>query len=365
MATTIPGSAAAITPAWLTEILRQHGALGPEASVRSIEIEALAAGVGFMGEVTRLRPVYEPSGAGPATLMAKIPTQSPEVRAMLAPARVFEREARFYQDVAPLVPGAVCGAHATAIDVGNDAYLLLLEDLAGLRMGDQRAGCSPDDAAATVEALAAFHARFWGAKELDQLSWMPACNDPTMKIGEMVYAASLPGFQALFGHAIHAENESLVSRFGPNAPQLLDRLAAMPTTIAHFDFRLDNLFFDTEPGGRGVVMIDFQASSKGGFAFDLGYFLSQSLSVEDRRAHEDDLLRAYHQRLVAGGVANYSFDQLRTDYPVGVLYGWIIPVFAVGTLDSSSERAMGLWTEVISRSQAAMTDHGVASLLTV
>jgi thiamine pyrophosphokinase len=51
------------------------------------------------------------------------------------------------------------------------------------------------------------------------------------------------------------------------------------------------------------------------------------------------------------------------DYRVGVLYGWIIPVYAVGTLDSSSERAMALWTEVIQRAQAAMRDHHVADLM--
>jgi hypothetical protein len=48
-----------------------------------------------------------------------------------------------------------------------------------------------------------------------------------------------------------------------------------------------------------------------------------------------------------------------------VLYGWIIPVFAVGSLDVSSERAMGLWTEVIKRAQAALSDHNVKDLLTV
>ena len=68
--------------------------------------------------------------------------------------------------------------------------------------------------------------------------------------------------------------------------------------------------------------------------------------------------------LVTGGVDDYSFDQLRADYRVGVLYGWIIPVFAMGSLDVSSARAMALWTEVVGRAQAALIDHEVADLLT-
>jgi hypothetical protein len=110
-------------------------------------------------------------------------------------------------------------------------------------------------------------------------------------------------------------------------------------------------------------MIDFQTSSKGGGAYDVGYFMSQSVPVDVRRRCENDLLRTYHDELTSLGVTNYSFDQFFQDYRVGVLYGWIIPVYAVGTLDSSSERAMKLWTEVIIRAQAAMRDHSVADFM--
>jgi aminoglycoside phosphotransferase (APT) family kinase protein len=142
----------------------------------------------------------------------------------------------------------------------------------------------------------------------------------------------------------------------------MDRFAAMPHTIVHFDYRLDNLFFGGDVG-PGVTMIDFQASTKGGGAYDVGYFLSQNLRTEVRREHEDDLLRTYHDVLVADGVDGYPLDRLREDYRVGVLYGWIIPVYAVGTLDSSSERALALWREVIGRAQSAITDHHVRDLL--
>jgi hypothetical protein len=36
----------------------------------------------------------------------------------------------------------------------------------------------------------------------------------------------------------------------------------------------------------------------------------------------------------------------------------VIPVFAVGTLDFTSERAVALWTAVVERAQAALLDHG-------
>lgn len=359
---TIPTTTSDISAGWLTSTLREFGTLPADVSVASVQGEVLPSGVGFMGEVGRLRVAYSGECSAPESIIAKIPTQNETVRGMLAAANIFEREARFYADVCPLVPAVSGKAYGIAVDKANEDYLLLIEDLSPYRMGDQLSGLGVDDAYAALKAAASLHAAFWKSPKLDSLSWMPACNSAGMKIGEHVYAQSLDPFKQIFGHAIEPEHETLIDRFGPNSPQLLDRLAAMPTTVSHFDYRLDNLFFgDNET----VKMIDFQTSSQGGFAYDVGYLLSQSMTIEDRRKHEDDLLKAYHEALVHGGVSGYSLDQLRADYRVGVLYGWIIPVFAVGSLDVSSDRAMALWTEVIKRAQAAMSDHEVTDLMTV
>jgi aminoglycoside/choline kinase family phosphotransferase len=356
--TTMPTSASDISAEWLTDALRRSGVIDEATTVTDVTAEPMAAGVGFMGEVARLRPTYA-GGHGPASLIAKIPTQNPTVREMMKPARVFEREARFYLELADDLD-MVARAHHVAANFDADDYVLLLEDLGHLRIGDQAVGATVEEAASALRSLARLHARFWRSPQLDTLDWMPMVNAEGMKIGREVYHASLPGFEQVFAQALDPRHADLVTRFGDNVHQLLDRFASMPTTVVHFDYRLDNLFF----GDGGVVkMIDFQASSKGGGAYDVGYFLSQNLRTDVRRKHETALLRTYHDALVDGGVGDYPFEQFVDDYRVGVLYGWIIPVFAVGTLDSSSERAMALWTEVIERSQSAMTDHDVGELL--
>lgn len=360
--TTVPTRATDITATWLDEVLHARGVLDQATSVSDVAVEALPAGVGFMGEVTRLRIAYR-GGNGPATIVAKIPTQDAYVRALLAPARVFEREARFYEVLAARLD-VVPNTYGVASDHDAGDYLLLLEDLGHLRGGDQASGVSLDDARAALVALARLHARFWKSPELDELDWMPPINDAGMKIGREVYAASLPGFQQVFAHALEPEHEELIARFGEATPDLLDRIAAMPNTVVHFDYRADNLFFGSAGSAEDVRIIDFQASSKGGGAYDVGYFVSQNLATDLRRTHETTLLRAYFDELQSHGVSGYAWEQFLQDYRVGVLYGWIIPVYAVGTLDSSSERAMALWTSVIQRAQAAMSDHRVADLLT-
>jgi len=357
--TRLPTSSAEITPAWLTERLRATGAIDASTAVTAIERDLMGAGVGFMGEVGRIEVSYA-GGSGPATMICKIPTQDATVRGLLAAAKVFEREARFYADVAPLLE-VVPKALGIASDLEHDDHVLILQDLGHLRVGDQAAGVTVADARATMIAAARLHARFWQNADLDRIDWMPMANSEGMKIGREVYAASLPGFLQVFAHAIESDMVPVMERYGDNVHQLLDRIARMPNTVVHFDFRLDNLFFDDATGD--VWMIDFQTSSKGGGAYDIGYFMSQSVPIDVRRTHEESLLHTYHDELVRLGVTGYSYEQFFQDYRVGVLYGWIIPVYAVGTLDSSSERAMALWTEVIKRAQAAMRDHRVADLL--
>jgi len=129
----------------------------------------------------------------------------------------------------------------------------------------------------------------------------------------------------------------------------------MPHTLVHFDYRADNLLFDAD---GSVAVIDWQTISQGGGAADVGYLLSQNLTIEDRRAHEAALLRAYHDALVGHGVTGYDFDTFRVDYRAGITCGWVIPVLAVGSLDFTSERAVALWTAVVERAQDALIEHG-------
>lgn len=358
MTTEIPRTTSDITADWLTEALRASDTIGADTSVAAVAADLTEAGVGFMGEVGRLALTYD-GGTGPATMIAKFPTQSDEVRTMMHPTRVFEREHRFYRELSDQTPVRTPEVYHVTCETSMDdpaaeRYLLLMEDFDGLTIGDQASGVSPDQAEAALVGLAGHHARFWHGAGMERADFIPDINGPLNKAGEAIYNASLPGFMEVFGDHLRPQMVPVAEVYGSHHPKLLDRFAAMPHTLVHFDYRADNLFFDAD---GSVAVIDWQSISKGGGASDVGYFLGQNLTVDDRRAHEDALLRAYHDGLTAGGVDDYPYDQFFHDYRVGLVYGWVIPVFAVGTLDSSSERAMSLWTAVLERVQSAIFDH--------
>ncbi len=127
----------------------------------------------------------------------------------------------------------------------------------------------------------------------------------------------------------------------------------------HGDYRLDNLLFP--PSGPGVCAVDWQTLSLALPARDLAYFTGTSLTVDDRRVHERDLVAAYHQALTAYGVAAYSLEDCWDDYAFAMVQGPLVSVFgcAYGT---RTERGDRMFAAMIERSCAAIRDLGTLEL---
>jgi aminoglycoside phosphotransferase (APT) family kinase protein len=125
--------------------------------------------------------------------------------------------------------------------------------------------------------------------------------------------------------------------------------------LMHGDYRLDNLMFPEH--GDGVTALDWQTLSIGPPTRDLAYFLATSLLVDERRAHERELVRAYAEALGDLGVVDYPFARCYDDYRLGVLQGPMITVlgrtFATAT---QSARADAMFVAMATRSSAALRD---------
>jgi len=94
-----------------------------------------------------------PSAPAPPTLVGKLPTVDPGGREICRIFKLYEREIRFYRDVTHEVPLRTPKCHATLLDVPADNYLLLLEDLSGLLVGDDATGCSAADTEAAIRTI--------------------------------------------------------------------------------------------------------------------------------------------------------------------------------------------------------------------
>ena len=96
---------------------------------------------------------------------------------------------------------------------------------------------------------------------------------------------------------------------------------------------------------------------------DVAYLLTQNLTIEDRRTYEDELLHHYHDRLVAEGVTNYSFERFEADYDLAALYLFVYAVVIAGTLDPSNERGMAFMAKLVERACTAIVDRDLLRLL--
>src|SRR4051812_27759913 len=96
----IPKSPDVLSPEWLTAALQSGGIRN--ANVTSFEYEPIAAGVGFLGKLGRLRLRYAGDGNGlPQTLVVKQPTLDEKSRQLAKMFRFYEREVAFYREIGP------------------------------------------------------------------------------------------------------------------------------------------------------------------------------------------------------------------------------------------------------------------------
>ncbi|HEX6662481.1 MAG TPA: phosphotransferase [Gaiellaceae bacterium] len=366
----VPEALADVTPEWLTAALTEAAVLrgGRVAAAHSEQIGQL---YGFTGVIGRVRLRYEDSTVdAPPSLIAKLPMarvaasgyHALQERDAGRRLRYFERCARevaFYQRIgAAFAPDH----YYSAVDDESRRVVLLLEDVSGGRQGDVLRGCSVDDAARMIDALAPFHALWWG--EPAGTRGFPAWDDDP-RTRQKRYAARIDSVLATPGpQDVLRILDRLRSRLGA----VTEMLNLRGQTLIHGDLHLDNVVFAGDRGGRPFTALDWQTASVGPPAWDLALFLTGSLSVDDRRAAEDELLGHYVKLLATRGVRGYGASDLRLEYRLALLVLLAGTAFWLASVDpaeaNSRERALGdaaLATD--GRLVSAIRDHELEALL--
>ena len=347
-----------VTDKWLTDVLRLSGAI-TKASVTSHATKIIGEGVGFMGELARVSLQYDkPEPGAPAVVIAKFAAAAPENREVAMYFHFYEREVSFYQHVAERVQLRTPRCYFSAFEPSNGDYVLLLEDLAPAVVGDQVAGCSVEHARLAMRELARFQAKWWNSAELEALDWMPKTNvEWQVAAVEQGYEEGLEPFCEFAAAYLTPELRDVARRFGKSIRTIMNNMADdMPATMLHGDYRLDNMFFASPQGGPEFAVIDWQIANRGGGVFDVAYFVSGTLTPQERKSREHEIVKLYHDTLVENGVPGYSFDQCWQDYRLSTLFLLPYSVIGAGSLDLSNERGVELFNKINSGTLAAISD---------
>jgi hypothetical protein len=313
-----------IDATWLSQQLRAVGLLR-EANITGFTQRSV--GNGLVGISIRFELTYDaPEPDAPASVVGKFPATDETSRQSGSGMRLYLRETGFYRHIAPTVQIRTPRVLANQFDPETHDFLLLFEDLAPARAGDQLVGCDAADAHTAMLEIAALHGPRWADPTLDDLPYLGLPHAETAHIAQLV-APVAELFRDRFSAALEPDIMRATMRLVPLAQALMfDK--PKQRTVLHGDFRLDNVLFDAKAGAWKLATVDWQTTSRGVGTQDASYFLGAALRVEERASHEKDLLRAYHETLQTFGVATYPWDQCWHDYRKHSLNGLFMAMFS-------------------------------------
>lgn len=341
-----------LTAAWFTDLLRSTGDLAPDRSVAAVQLAPFGDAESMMSSLHRARLSYDgPTDAAP-TLIVKLASHSDQQRFIAGLFKFYEREIRFYDEMLGTAGVRAPRCLLARMHPTEPFFVLVLEEVTGLRQVDQVEGVGLDDALTVVRTLADLHAPFWGSDLTDLAGTFIPMNVPPMhEIIPAQFGAQWGAVRDGVAGEIPGEVVALCDRFASVCSRVLDDLMG-PDTLVHGDFRSDNLLFDSD----GIVVLDFQLAAICNGACDVAYFIGQSVSDDVAATHADALLDAYLTRLAEHGVS-YSRDEAMRSYAASLVFFLTIPANLLST-EQLPERSRELGMTMLRRAAAEIVRTG-------
>jgi hypothetical protein len=343
----LPFSPADITPEWLTAALAVRH---PGTRVASVEVRETRH---VTHTHTFLHVTYHGGTSLPGDLFCKMLPLAPDRRELLARSRMGSREVQFYNHLQPLLPGIrVPEVYVSVFDPADDSFVLLMEDLErrGCQVPDGTWGVGADAAAVALEELAGLHVRFEDpARRAELAPWVPLASEGKA-VGLVPLRFSLDRHRDKLSPALARATEVYLERHD----ELIRRWAAGPgpLTVIHGDPHLGNLYVDH---GR-VGFLDWGVINVTTPIRDAGYFIAMAMQVDDRRAHERELLRHYLDVRQALGGAPIDADEAWLAHRLHALYCVPAACQIMTFPENATERRTVFASAFLARVEGAIND---------
>jgi hypothetical protein len=260
-------------------------------------------------------------------------------------------EAVFYDVARPRVD-VIAPAVFVALHDDTDG-IVVMEDLeaTGARVTDPRVGWPVERVADGLAQLASLHAGWWGDGSVPGLPDFEGSNALGAVLLEPGYWESCAdGPTGVHVPAPFRDRETV--RPWVETLWRLDR--ERPRAFCHGDAHLGNTYV-TDDGRAGFL--DWGGVTAGHWAREVCYFLVGALEVDERRAHEEMLLRHYLDELAGAGADPVpTWDDAWLDHRRHCLHGllWFLCPTQMQPVDIINAN--------VARFGAAATDHAVHTL---
>lgn len=336
-----------IDESWIQSVLRYSGIPGAEVA----SISTAPIGAGNVSDTVRVAIEYAtPAGDAPSSLVVKLKPSDPAIHAHGLRSGAYHREIGAYIDISNR---QACRIPLKYWVAGDETTInLVMEDLSTTTTaGNQIAGCGPVEAESVVVEMARLHSGFFPMTEDTAPAWMIRLGD----VCEYWSTAAEAGAQAAlqrFAHDLSPEYLDAISE-GTALVRDWHTLPQRRLTFTHGDPRVDNVLFDTSGGQPAAIFIDWQVTGLRNPMYDVGYFMSGSVGIEDRRAHESRLLQRYIE-VFAERAPGYDLAKATCDYQIQLLSGLFITLAAIDVLPDN---------DVVNRLILALLERNCAAVI--
>lgn len=345
---------------WMRNVLDAAG-LSQGAILRSCEFAGYV-GTGQTGCNARFVLDWDRPEGRPATIMGKFPSRDETARATGFGGSAYVTEWNFYRNLAHTVDVRAPHCYHAALNVEQQEFCLIMEDLSGSDQGDHFVGLSADETALAIDQAVKLHAPRWGDPSLATAGPNPMSIDERSDALQMIYSMLLPAFLERLGARLDPSIVDICEKFGLGVKRWAQG-SGSPLTLAHYDFRPDNFLFAREPGAPPIVVVDWQTANEGLGMVDVAYVIASSCDPDVRPSIEGDLVESYRSQLVSAGIA-YDSETCWRDYRFGSCWGLAITVLAT-SMAARTERGDDLFVRMATQYGQQCLDLDSLALLGV
>ncbi len=294
----LPRHLSEITAAWLTQLLQPR--------YPGVEVLALTAVEVRNGHTTKFRVRLELNEVGQhAGIPAHVCLKSNWSEGFES-GDICELEARFYHLAHGWSDAPLPDTYLTDWDAdGGGRGVVMMEDLglAAGKFGHSTDHLGVDGVARGLESLATLHAATWNSPQLRGQGWLPVsmanpvdCDGLLRMYNYIKVNLRKPEYQRLLPKWMYETPELFSHAFDELAA--FEREQSSPSCLIHGDSHQGNSFLRSD-GQR--IWLDWQLSRRGRPWRDIAYFMLGALTVEERRADAQRLLRVYREKLISLG----------------------------------------------------------------
>ena len=344
-----------ITIKWISSILEQKHVL-PSALIQSVSV--LKRWKTTSSEIAVVKVEYaDCSSKFPASLFVKI--TSPQLSAILKE-QIGCKEVTFYNSISLGLPqDDLIHCYFAGYDERDGIFNLVLEDLTSSHVSTEwPLSPSIGDCELAVGCLVNLHSYWWDHKNLGGLCDQAHSQIQHINNLKSLYNSHFVGFEKYMGDRMPDVYKTGISMWANRIESLSQRVFGHNNiTLTHGDSHFWNFMFPKQAGGN-AKLFDWQSYRVGLGTNDLAYMIAMHWYPSRRKCYEIPLLKNYHLRLCENGVANYSFDELLSDYRWSIIHALCIPMW-----QWSMKLSPSIWLGHLERISAAFDDMSCAELL--